>query len=58
MIDEKTKSLLNKAGTELAKALPGFYGKVVFNFHFGVYVNANVEQSIKDDLNKRSKNAM
>ena len=56
MIDSQTKELLNKTGIELAKALGDFYGKIVFNFHNGVYVNANVEQSIvKDNLKKRSK---
>ena len=55
MIDSQTKELLNKTGIELAKELGDFYGKIVFNFHNGVYVNANVEQSIKkDNLNKRS----
>ena len=56
MIDSQTKELLNKTGIELANELGDFYGKIVFNFHNGVYVNANVEQSIvKDNLKKRSK---
>ncbi len=56
MIDEQTKSFLNATGVELAKKLGEFYGKITFNFHNGVYVNANVEQSIvKDNLKKRSK---
>ena len=55
MIDSQTKELLNKTGIELANELGDFYGKIVFNFHNGVYVNANVEQSIqKDNLKKRS----
>jgi len=57
MIDEKTKAALNEAGTRLCKILPGFYGKIVFNFHNGNYVTANIEQSIKkDNLNKRNNN--
>lgn len=59
MIDEKTKQILNNEGVRLSKSLPKFYGKVIFNFFDGNYVNTNVEQSIKkDNLNQRSKNGV
>lgn len=59
MIDEKTKTVLNEAGERLSKILIGFYGKIVFNFHNGIYVNANIEQSIKkDNLNERNKKCL
>ncbi len=49
MISDKTKTALNIIGKKLALALPGFYGRVTFNYQNGVYVNSNVEQSIKPD---------
>lgn len=58
MIDEKTKQILNEEGVRLSRIFPRFFGKIVFNFHDGVYANANVEQSVKNvNLNKRSENA-
>lgn len=57
MIDEKTKKVLNDEGIRLSKILPGFYGKIAFNFFNGKCANYNVEQTIrKEDLDKRSKN--
>ena len=53
MIDPKTKSAINGIGEMLALQLPGFYGKVMFNLQNGVYVNSNVEQSIKPDNLKK-----
>ncbi len=53
MIDAKTKSALNETGRKLALHLPGFYGKVTFNYQNGVYVNSNVEQSIAPDNPKK-----
>ncbi len=56
MIDEKTKQILNNEGMRLSKSLPKFFGKIIFNFHDGVYANANIEQSVKNEnLNKRTK---
>lgn len=53
MITGKQKADLNEFGRKLGLLLPGFYGKVAFNYQNGVYVNSNVEQSIKpDNLNK------
>jgi len=46
---EQEKSKLNKIGTELAAVKAVLFGKVSFNIHNGVYVNANVEESIKPD---------
>ena len=37
---------IHEAGKTLAAKLKGFYGKVVLNIKGGVYVNANVEQSL------------
>ncbi len=47
MIDTETKIALNQTGKRLSLILPGFYGKISFNFQNGVYVNSNVEQSIR-----------
>ena len=49
MIDEKTKTALNEVGEKLCNHLPGFYGKIVFNFHNGNYVSFNVELTVKKD---------
>lgn len=49
MIDKKTKIALNEVGETLSKILLDFYGKIVFNFQNGNYVNANVEQSIRNE---------
>lgn len=47
---------INEIGQRLALTLPDFYGKVSFNIQNGVYVNSNVEQSIKPcNLNKGAK---
>lgn len=53
MIDAKTKAILNKTGKELALHLPGFYGKVIFNYQNGVYGFSNVEQTVKPDNPKK-----
>ncbi len=53
MVDDKIKDVLNSTGRKLALSLPGFYGKVTFNYQNGVYVNSNVEQSIKPDNLKK-----
>ncbi len=53
MVDAKTKAILNKMGKELGLHLPGFYGKVVFNYQNGVYANSNVELSISPDNPKK-----
>ncbi len=58
MVDEKTKAVLNATGKRLELLLPGFYGKVTFNYQNGIYVNSNVELSIKpDNLKKGVENA-
>lgn len=49
MIDEKMKNALNEAGERISKILPGFYGKITFNFQNGKYVSLNMEQSIKPE---------
>ncbi len=57
MIDNKTRQLLLDTGLKLGLSLPGFYGKVVFNYQNGKFVCSNVEQSIRsDNLQKESKN--
>ncbi len=53
MIDDKIKEKLNLLGEELSLTLRGFYGKVTFNFYNGKYVNANIEQSIKNENSKK-----
>ncbi len=53
MIDAKTKDTLNKAGKQLGLHLPGFYGRVIFNYQNGVYGFSNVEQSVKPDNPKK-----
>ncbi len=53
MIPDKKKAVINSTGRNLGLHLPGFYGKITFNFQDGVYVNSNVEQSIQtNDLKK------
>ena len=52
MVDEKTKAAIKDIGNKLALHLPGFYGKVTFNYQNGIYVNSNVEQSITNDKPK------
>ena len=53
MIPEHIKTALNEEGKRLSKILPGFYGKITFNFYNGNYVSSNVEQTIKkDNLNE------
>ena len=49
---EQEKKKLNKIGYELSAGLVGFFGKVSFNIHNGIYVNANIEESIKPDNKK------
>ena len=53
MLTDRTKTDLNIIGQKLALALPGFYGRVTFNFQNGVYVNVNMEQSFKPDNLKK-----
>lgn len=53
MIDSRIKDALNEAGEKLSAILPDFYGKIVFNFYNGKYVNLNIEQSIKKDEPKK-----
>ena len=56
MIDEQTKTVLNDIGKKLALTLPGFYGKITFNYYNGNYVSFNVELTVKkDDLYERNK---
>ena len=53
MVDEKTKAVILRTGRKLGLSLPGFYGKVVFNYQNGKCVCSNVEQSIHtNDLKK------
>ncbi len=53
MVDEKTKAVLNVTGKRLELLLPGFYGRVTFNYQNGVYGFSNVEQAIKPDNPKK-----
>lgn len=53
MVSDKTKAILNKTGKELASHLPGFFGRVIFNYQNGVYGFSTVEQSIKPDNLKK-----
>jgi len=50
---KEKKDLVNLVGNQLAAHLAGFHGKVQFNIHDGVYVNASVEESVKPE--KRQK---
>jgi len=54
MIDEKIKQVICSKARELQKEVPGFFGKIVLNYSDGKFVIANVEQSIKDNLNERN----
>ena len=55
MIPNQTKKAITEIGQKLALTLPGFYGKVSFNYFNGNYVSINVEQTIKKDkLNERN----
>ena len=47
MIDKETKDAINYAGKELSLDLPGFFGKITFNFQNGNYVSSNVEHSVR-----------
>lgn len=51
--DENMKAVINSTGRNLGLHLPGFYGRITFNFQNGVYVNVNVEQSFKPDNLKK-----
>ena len=53
MIDENIRAVINSTGRNLGLHLPEFYGKITFNFQNGVYVNSNVEQSMKPDNPKK-----
>lgn len=44
--------MIHSAGRSLAKCLVDFYGKIVYNFHNGKYVNANIEQSVRPESEK------
>lgn len=55
MIDSDKKDVINKIGWTLSQSLGTFYGKITFNFHDGVYVSSNVEESIKPDNLKKGK---
>ena len=52
MIDDKTKSVICRVGSQLGLSLPGFYGKIVLNYADGKFVVANVEQSVKDNIKR------
>ncbi|KKM18138.1 hypothetical protein LCGC14_1668680 [marine sediment metagenome] len=52
MVDENMEAVINSTGRNLGLHLPGFYGRVTLNYQNGVYVNSNVEQSIKPDAKK------
>ncbi len=57
MVDEKTKKLILDTGQKLGLSLPGFYGKVVFNYQNGILGHSNVDQAIKESSpNKGAKN--
>ena len=51
--DKERNAAIHTIGQKLALALPGFYGRVTFNYQNGVYANSNVEQSIKPDNLKK-----
>lgn len=53
MVSEETKVILNKTGKGLALHLPGFYGRVIFNYQNGVYGFSNVEQTVKPENPKK-----
>ncbi len=52
MIDKNIRAVINSTGRNLGLHLPEFYGKITFNFQNGVYVNSNVEQSMKPDAKR------
>jgi hypothetical protein len=47
MDNKERNKLLHLIGSQLAKHLKGFYGKITFNLQDGRYVNSNIEESIK-----------
>lgn len=49
MIDESIKTGICQKAKELQDILPGYYGKIVLNYSNGLFVVANVEQSIRDN---------
>ncbi len=53
MITTEVKKALKGLGKELSLAVPGFYGKITYNFYNGKFVNLNIEQSIKNDNLKK-----
>jgi len=53
MIDKKIQSAICTKGRELQKDLPRFFGKIVLNYSNGLFVVANVEQSLKEDPKER-----
>ncbi len=56
LINKQIKKDLNEIGERLSLFLPGFFGKISFNFFDGKYVCSNVEQSVKpDNLKKGAK---
>ena len=55
MIDSNLKSAICLKAKELEKDLNGFFGKITLNYAEGKFVIANVEQSIKDNLNERNR---
>ena len=54
MIDNDVKKAICRKGRELQTDLPGFFGKIVLNYSNGLFVVANVEQSIKENLKERN----
>lgn len=43
---------IHRVGRILAEVLPRFYGRVSLNLQGGKYVNANIEESLKEKNSK------
>lgn len=49
---EHRNAAIHRAGRILAEVLPRFYGRVSLNLQGGKYVNANIEESLKEKNSK------
>ena len=46
---EDREAIIHRIGQELARSMPGFYGKVSFNLSGGKYRNSNIEESLQPE---------
>jgi hypothetical protein len=45
---EERDKAIHQAGRKLAEVMSEFYGKITLNLQGGKYVNANIEESLKE----------